>query len=164
MKQIAKGIIQGLGKIGEETGKELVKETAKIGESLITGKELLGDIKPMTTEEMAKMKVEEEKKKKEEMAKLKSGLEGRAVETEINEIRKEKKREEEEKERKFLEDIKKQREAEEAERQSLEAGMAVSSNPAKRKKSRGSAFVTGKKQGVSQSQQSQTGEYKGKVD
>jgi len=38
-----------------------------------------------------------------------------------------------------------------------------SSNPAKQKKSRGSAFAKKKKSGVDQSQMSQTSEFKGKI-
>ncbi len=117
---ILKQVVKGLGEVGEETLKETVNEAITIGESVITGKELLGDIKTMDEGEMAQKKAEEERKKQEELAKIRN-IPGRNVEGEIKQVVQEKKSEEEEKEREFLEKIKEQREAEERERQQMEA-------------------------------------------
>lgn len=101
-----------------ETGEQLITHTGKIAESIITGKELLGDIKPMTEGEMAQRQVEDERKKQKEAAELKSQMgNGRNVEGEIEKIVEEKKKKEEEEERAFLENLKRQREAEEMEMQ-----------------------------------------------
>jgi len=166
MKQIIGDVVKGLAKIGEETGKEMVKEVAKIGETIISGEELLGDIKPMTDEEMTKKNMEEERKKQEELQKLRSQMQekGRNVEDEVKQIRKEKEKEEQQEKQKEAEE--KRRAAEERQRQA-QAGVeegAISTNPAKQKKSRGSAFANKKKQQPDQSQMSQTQEFKGKID
>lgn len=164
MKQIAKNVITGLAKIGEETGRELVKETGKIGETIISGRELLGDIKPLTESEMAERKMEEERKKREEMAKMLQGLgePGRKVEKEMEEVRSKKKEEEERQEKEFLAGLQRQREEEAKEREMMEA--EVSSSSAKRKKKRGSAFLPGRKQGATAASQSATAEYFKKPD
>ncbi|MFA4826775.1 MAG: hypothetical protein WC596_00765 [Candidatus Shapirobacteria bacterium] len=166
MKQIIGDVVKGLVKIGEETGKEMVSEAAKIGETIISGEELLGDIKPMTEEEMAKKKMEEERKKQEELQKLRLQMQekGRNVEEEVRQIREEKEKEEQQEKQKEMEE--KRRTAEEQQKQA-QAGaeeMTTSTNPAKQKKSRGSAFVNKKKQQPDQSQLSQTQEFKGKID
>lgn len=117
---ILKQVVKGLGKVGEETLKQAVDEVVTVGESVITGQELVGDAKAMSEEEMAKAKAEEERKKQEELAKIRN-IPGRNVEGEIKQVVQEKKSEEEEKEREFLEKIKEQREAEERERRQMEA-------------------------------------------
>ena len=140
MKKIPKKVVQGLKQVGEETGKELVGQTKKIVTGVISGKELVGDTKVMTEKELAAKQVDDERKKNEEMSKLR----GRDVEGEVTQIRKEKEQKEDEEE-KFLEEVKIQREAEDKERQKLAAETGVSSNPGKRKKKRGSAFAKGNK-------------------
>jgi len=117
---ILKKVVKGLGDLGAETVEEGVKEVVNIGESVITGKELLGDIKTMDEGEMARTKAEEERKKQEELAKIRN-IPGRNVEGEIKQVVQEKMEEEEEKEKEFLEKIKEQREAEERERQEMSA-------------------------------------------
>ena len=59
---ILKQVVKGLGEVGEETLKETVNEAITIGESVITGKELLGDIKTMDEGEMAQKKSRRRKK------------------------------------------------------------------------------------------------------
>jgi hypothetical protein len=165
---IPKKVLQGLGQVAEEAGKEVVSEVIKLTESVITPKELLGDIKPMTDGELAQKKAEDDKKKQDEAAKLQHVVKepARNVGQEIEEVRQEEEQKEDEEEKKFLEEIRLQREQEEAERQQMASMMQVSSNPAKQKKSAGSAFVQGKKksQQPDPSQMSQTAEFSGKID
>ncbi|MFA6518732.1 MAG: hypothetical protein WCV93_03765 [Candidatus Shapirobacteria bacterium] len=166
MVSIAKSVLKGLGSIGVETVEKSAEHLGKIAETIITGQELLGGIKPMAQGEYQKKVSEDELRKKEEMKEIRDKIGGgRNVEAEIEEIRKEKEKEEEEKEKQFLEQIRRQREAEMAERQALSGG--ESTNPAKRKKQRGSALMPqGKKKQMQPTidQLSQTSEFKGKVD
>jgi hypothetical protein len=155
---ILKKVLDNLGQIATETGKETVKQAGQVTESIITGKELLGDIKPLSEEELAKKKAEDERKVQEEM----KNIPGRNVESEIKQISDEKKREEEEKERQLLEQVRQQREAEEAERQQL----TEMPGNAKREAAK-TQFAPGKrkKQQPDPSQMSQTSEFKGgKID
>lgn len=164
--QIVKGVIGGLGKIGVETVEKVKEESGKILESVITGKELLGLDRTMSDSELEFKKHEEEKRSKEEADKLRKEMgPGRKVEEEITQLRKQEEREEEEKE-KYYEQSKKQKEFQEQQQQAeYNDLMMESSNPAKQKKSRGSAFIQKKKkQQPTQSQMSQTQEFKGKVD
>jgi hypothetical protein len=164
MKQVVKDFIKGWGKIGEETGKEVIREAATIGETIISGKELLGDIKPMSEDELNQKRAEDEKKKQEEMEKIKREAgKGRNVEEEIKQVREEKAQEEKAEEQRILEEVKRKREAERMEREQLEAEMGQS-NPHKAKKKRGSAFMPGKKQGATDASQSATAEYFKKPD
>jgi len=163
--QIPKQVLQNLKQVAVETGKEVVGEVGKITESVITGKELLGGLTNLSPEQLAQKKAEDEKKKQEEMARLRqedSGGRGRNVEGEMKEIRDEEKKKKEEEERVFLENIRRQREAEAAERAALEAQMGESSGHAKRK---GPAIPGKKKKSMPDpSQMSQTSEFKGKID
>jgi hypothetical protein len=137
---ILKKVLNNLGQIASETGKDAVMEVGKMTESVITGKALLGDIRPLTEAEMAQKQAEDKQKVDTEIKEM-----GRNVEGEVKEVQQETKQEEDQKEKEFLENIKRQREAEEMERRQLSSQNEVSTNPAKQKKSRGSAFVTGKK-------------------
>jgi len=161
--QIIKGVVKGLGQLGVEMLEKAKEESGKIAESIITGKELLGLERTMSDSELAFKKQEEEKKSREEVEKLRKEMgSGRKVEEEITQLRKQEEREEEEKE-KYYQQAKEQRELQE--QQAEYNGLAMeSSNPAKQKKSRGSAFVHKKKQQPDQSQMSQTQEFKGKID
>ena len=162
--QIIKGIGQGLKKIGEETVEKLGEESQKILESTISGKELLGLDGGISNNQMAHEQQEDEIKKQEEIRKIKSeiGL-GRDVEKEMEELRKQKEREEEEKE-KYFEQVKQQKEVEAQQIAESNNGLMMeSTNPAKQKKSRGSAFGHKKKSQPDQSQMSATQEFKGKV-
>ena len=163
--QIIKGVVKGLGQLGVETLEKAKEESGKIAESIITGKELLGLERTMSDSELAFKKQEEEKKSREEAEKLRKEMgSGRKVEEEITQLRKQEEREEEEKE-KYYQQAKEQRELREQQQQAEYNGLAMESlNPAKQKKSRGSAFVHKKKQQPDQSQMSQTQEFKGKID
>jgi hypothetical protein len=162
--QIIKGMGQGLRKVVEETVEKLGEESQKILESTISGKELLGLDGGISSNQMAHEQQEDEIKKQEEIRKIKSeiGL-GRDVEKEMEELRKQKEREEEEKE-KYFEQMKQQKEVEAQQITENNNGLMMeSTNPAKQKKSRGSAFGHKKKSQPDQSQMSATQEFKGKV-
>jgi hypothetical protein len=164
--QIIKGFGKGLKKVVEETAEKLGEEGQKILESTISGKELLGLEGGFDGNQMAHEQQEDEIKKAEEVRKIKSemNLPGRDVEKEIEEIRRQREKEEEEKE-KYFEEEKKKREMEE--QQVLESNNSLtieSSNPSKQRKSRGSAFIMGKKKHKpDQASMSATAEFKGKV-
>ena len=113
MNQIAKDFGKGIKQLGVETAEKLVEETGKIAESIITAKELLGDIRPMSDQEMAYKKAEDDKKKQEEVARLRQGFGGqsRNVESELEQIRHQNEKEEEERE-KYFEQVKEQQERE----------------------------------------------------
>jgi type IV secretory pathway VirB10-like protein len=163
--QIIKGIAKGLGQLGVETLEKAREETGKIAESIITGKELLGLDRTMSDGELEFQKEQEKKKSDEEARKLRNEMgPGRKVEDEVTQLRRQEQREEEEKE-KYYEREKQQREAEK-QRQEMEYSglMMESTNPAKQKKSRGSALARKKKSQPDQSQMSQTQEFKGKID
>lgn len=153
---IVKKVIKGLGEIGEETGKETVKQAGEITESVITGQELFG-VKPLSEEELAKKKVEDEIRVQEET----KNLLGRNVEQEIKQIGDEKKREEGEKEKQMLEQIRQQREAEEM------AGQQVAAPGNPKREAAKTMFAPGKrkKQQPDPTLTSQTSEFTGgKID
>ncbi len=147
-----------------ETVEKLVEETGKIAESVITAKDLLGDIKPLSEGELARKQAEDEEKKKKEISNVKFQMSGRGVEDEMEQVRHQKQKEEDEKEKIFLENLRRQREAEKQDQAVNLELMGESTNPSKQKKSRGSAFINKKKQQPDQSQMSQTSEFKGKID
>lgn len=157
--QIIKDFGKGLGQLGQETAEKLVEETGKIAESIITAQELLGDIKPMSDEEMARKKAEDEKKKQEEMNKLRQGGEqGRNVENEMKKIRRHQQEREEEEKEKYFEEMK---EKQEKERQIQEENMNIEfMAPKKHHKDKGGNKH--KTQQPDQSQMSQTAEFKTK--
>lgn len=162
--QIIKGIGKGFKKIADETVEKLGEESQRILESTITGKELLGLEGGIDNNQLAHEQQEDEIKKQEEIRKIKAeiGL-GRKVDDEMEQLRQQKEKEEEEKE-KYFEEEKRRKEIEQ--QQALEANndlMMESTNPAKQKKSRGSALARKKKSQPDQSQMSQTQEFKGKV-
>lgn len=162
--QIIKGVGQGFKKIVEETAEKLGEESQKVLETTISGKELLGLDGGVDNNQLAHEQQEDEIKKQEEIRRIKAeiGL-GRKVEDEIEQIRQQKEKEEEEKE-KFFEEERRKKEIEE--QQILESNnnlMTESTNPAKQKKSRGSALAHKKKSQPDQSQMSQTQEFKGKI-
>lgn len=154
-----KKVVSSLGQIVTETVEKAAKETINIASGVIIGRELVGDIKPLSEPDLAKAK-EEEKKKQEELEKLRN-IPGRQVEKEIEEVRDEKKKKAEEEERQFLENIKRQREAEEAERNQRVDETGNPEREAKKKQ-----FVPGpkKKQQPDPASLSQTSEFKGKID
>jgi hypothetical protein len=164
MKQIAKQWWQGIKSIGVETVEIAKKEGVKTVEGWITGKDWLGDLKPMEEGQYKQAKQQDETDRHKEIENIKNQIMGRNVEKEIEEVRRQKTEEEEEQE-KFLQQLQAQRMAEEQEKQNMWAAFGESNNPAKRKKKRGSAFATGKRGKASQADMSETGEFKGgKVD
>jgi len=163
MNQIVKDFGKGFKQLGQETAEKLVEETGKIAKSIITAQELLGNIKPLNDQEMARKKAEDEKKKQEEMNKLRSQISGRSVESEMKQLRRQKENEEEERE-KYLEKEKERQEWERQQQMENSELMMESTNPSKQKKSRGSAMSHKKKSQPDQSQMSQTSEFKGKID
>lgn len=161
MQKIKKQVIDGLKDLGVETGKEAVEQAGKIAAGVVTGKELVGEAEEMSQEEMVRKKLEDEEDKQKQIDSLRKG---RNVEAEIGKIREEKRRQEKKKEEEFLEKLKRQRLAEEKERQRLAVEiMSQSTNPAKRKKARGSAFARGKG-GPSRADVSATAEFGKKKD
>ncbi|HWS49316.1 MAG TPA: hypothetical protein VN174_04680 [Candidatus Methanoperedens sp.] len=111
-------ILQAIQNAGTEIAEQGVKSTEQVISTVVTGQELVADAKPMSDEEMAKAKAEDERKKQEEMAKLRQ-IPGRNVEAEMKQVDQEEKSEEELKQKEFLEKIKLQREAEERERENF---------------------------------------------
>lgn len=162
--KVIKGIGQGFKKLANETVEKLGEESQRILETTITGKELLGLEGGVDNNQLAHEQQEDEIKRQEEIRKIKSemGL-GRKVEDEIEQIRQQKEKEEEEKE-KYFEQEKQQKEMEAQQiAENNNNLMMESTNPAKQKKSRGSALAHKKKSQPDQSQMSQTQEFKGKV-
>jgi hypothetical protein len=159
MNQIINDFGKGFKQLGEETAEKLVEETGKILDPTITAQELLGGIKPLSEQEMAQKKAEEEKKKRSQMADLRSQISGRNLESEVKEISDQKNKEEEEKEKMFLENLRRQRE-EERQRQENN-GVELMGSKKHRKDKGGNKH---KSQQPDQSQMSQTAEYKGKID
>lgn len=113
-------ILKAIQQVGTEIAEQGIKSTEQALNTVITGQELVADAKPMNEAEMAKAKAEDERKKQEELEKIRN-IPGRNVEEEVKQIIDEKKSEEDQKEKEFLENIKRQREMEEAERNNLMA-------------------------------------------
>lgn len=159
---ILKKVIKGLGQIGTETVEKSVENAGKIASTIITGKQLVGDIKPLSEGEMAKAKAEDEVKRQEGIEKELKNIPGRDVTGEMKEVAQEEKNEEDQKQKEFLEKIKQQREEEERERQEM---VEVPGN-AKREAAK-TQFAPGKrkKQQPDAAAMSQTSEFKGgKID
>lgn len=112
-------ILNAIQQAGTEIAETGIKGTEQIISTVITGQELVGDVKAMSDEEMAKAKAEDEKKKNEGIEQELRNVPGRDVSGEMKQIDQEAKSEEEKKQQDFLENIKRQREMEEAERNSL---------------------------------------------
>jgi len=111
-------ILQAIQNAGTEIGEQGIKTTEQVINTVITGQELVGDVKPMNEEEMAHAKAEDERKKQEELAKLRQ-IPGRNVGAEMKQVDEEEKSEEKKKEEEFLEKLRQQREAERQERESM---------------------------------------------
>ena len=161
MNQIIKDFGKGLGQLGQETAEKLIEETGKIIEPIITAQELLGGIKPLTDQEMAQKKAEDERKKQEEMSRLRQGFDGQAgrpVENEMERIRKQNEKEEEEREKYF----EKMKERQEWEEQQQMVGAEELMQPKKQHKDKGGNKH--KTQQPDATQMSQTAEFKGKID
>jgi hypothetical protein len=164
-QSIKNDFLKGFGELGEEIGEKTIKETGKIFEPIISTRELLGFIQPMSDEELKKKKEEDEKTKEDEIAKLKAAMgSGRNLEEEIKRIREEEDAKEKQEEQEFLENLKIKKEMEAQEEAEAMAMMTESSNPAKQKKSRGSAMAKGKNGKASTSDMSATAEFFKKPD
>jgi len=150
-------ILNAIQEAGTEIAETGIKGTEQVLSTVITGQELVGDAKPMSETEMAKAKIEDEKKSQEEI----KNISGRNVESEIKEVVEEKKSKEEQEQEDFLRKIKEQREAEEAERNSFVNEPVNQEKEAKKRQ-----FAPGpKKKTPDPSQMSQTSEFKGgKID
>jgi len=163
MKTIPKQVLEGLKSITDETveqGIDNVKKAVGVVDNSESGQDLFPDIKDMTNAQKQQLEQSDQVKKQAEMAKLRQEMgQGRNVEAEIEEVRRQKEEEEKRKEEDFLENLKRQRMMEEQERQSL---LEVQTPEHKKKKSRGSAFAHGKK--PSTDQMSATGEFSKKPD
>lgn len=161
MNQIVNDFGKGFKQLGVETVEKLVQETGKIAESVITAGELLNDIKPMSDNELNQKKNEDERKKQEELARLRQGYggQGRNVDSEVKQISDQKKKEEDEKEKIFLENLRRQREEER--RQQENNGMDLMGSKKHHKDKGGNKHKT---QQPDETQMSQTAEYKGKID
>jgi len=137
--------IKQIKDLGVETGKEFVKAAGQITKGISAG-ELLGDIKPLSDEEL--------KKKKEEEEKMKARLKGNNLDDQVKELREKKSAD-----AKAMADkveMEEKRRKEEEQRQA-EMYIEMPGNPSKAKKKRGSAFVPADKK-------SQTAEYSKKPD
>ena len=160
---ILKQVVKGLGQIGTETVEKAAEHAGAMASSIITGKQLLGDITPMTDQELAQRKAEEDRKKEEEMAKLRQQMRepGRNVEAEMKQEERKMEEEEQKKLREEQEKIKAQQQEMNSASVEMESG-----NPHKRKKKRGSAFAQGKKKTnqPDPASMSQTSEKAGKME
>jgi len=158
--QIIKGFGQGFKQLGQETAEKMGEEGQKILESTITGKELLGLEGGVSEEDIAKRKQEDEIHKEEEIRKIKAQMGGgRNVEAEIEQIGQEREKEEREEE-KMEEQIEQQKEMER--QQEWAANNEIMATTKKHHKDKG-----GNKRKTQQpdtTQQSQTSEFKGKID
>lgn len=149
---IPKQVLNSLGQIIVETGKEAVKQVSEITTGIITGKELLG-INEMSDADLQKKKMEEEKKKQKELSDLRSQMSGgRNLDVEIKQIRDEKEQLEQQK----------LREEQEKAQQSRPEQIVIepAGKPARGKMGGGQK----KKQKPTDDQMTATGEFKGKVD
>lgn len=161
---IPKQVLQNLGQIVEETGKEAVKQAGEVTTAIITGKQLLGDLTPMSGAELERKKAEDEQRKKLEAERLKQQMgAGRNVEQEISQVRQENKQIEDEKQQQLLQEIQAKRQAEEQERIQMEE-MWANMSPKHPKGPQGPASGKKKKSQPDPSSMSATSEFKGKVD
>ena len=161
MNQIIKDFGKGLGQLGQETVEKLVEETGKIIEPIITAQELLRGITPLTDQEMAQKTAEDERKKQEEMSRLRQGFGGQAgrpVENEMERLRHNQEKEKEEREKYF----EKMKERQEWEHQQQMVNSEELMQPKKHHKDKGGNKH--KTQQPDATQMSQTAEFKGKID
>lgn len=170
--QVVKGIGQGFKQLGTEVMEKATEESGKVFENIITGKELLGLERTMSESELDFQKKMDEREKDKEIKKLKGEINGesevkektRDVEGEMEELRRQKEKEDEEKEEYYQKMKEGQRAEEQQQATEYNALMMESTNPAKQKKSRGSALAHKKKSQPDQSKMSQTQEFNGKID
>jgi len=174
--KVLKGVVKGLGQIGMETVENVVQEGGKIVESIITGKELLGLERTMTDAELEQKKRQESIKSQHEIAKLKGEVgkkkddqkdenkvkeKPRNIEEELAQLRRQKEKEEEDKQRYYEEQKRQEEEQKRRQQEEYNSLNMESTNPAKQKKSRGSAFINKKQHKPDMTEMSATAEFKG---
>lgn len=142
-----------------ETVEKLGQEGKKIAKGVITAHEWMPDL----AEKYGKKDDKKDDKKDETKDKDKPQIPGRNVEDELKQLREKQKREDEQlkKYQEAEEEKEKQRQAEYE--MMIEQENVVSTNPAKQKKSRGSAFAHKKKSQPDQADMSATAEFQKKV-
>ncbi|MBP9817544.1 hypothetical protein KBC75_02175 [Candidatus Shapirobacteria bacterium] len=163
---IPKQILQNLKNIAEETGKEAIKQVGEMVHAVISPKELLGDITNLPPEELARRKQEDERKRQEEMAKIRAQIQGRNVGAEMQQIERQEEQEKKQEEDENLRRIRMLRQQEEAERAQMVSLSGESANPAHRKKQKGSAAGKGHRKSnmPDPASMSQTSEKSGKME
>jgi len=122
MNKIVSDFLKGIKSIGQETAEKSVEHVGEIASTIITGEALVGNLKPMSNGQEQKARQEDEIKKRQEEEKIKQEYmgQGRNVEGEIEQVRKEKEQEDEQQER-FLKNLEIQRQNEAREREQLNA-------------------------------------------
>jgi len=148
-----------------ETVEKLGEEGKKIAKGVITAYEWMPDLaekygkNPPVGEEKKDEQKEEQKNKQED----KPQIPGRNVEEELKQLREKKKREDEELKKYQETEKEKERQRQAEHEMMMEQENAVSTNPAKQKKSRGSAFAHNKKSAPDKNDMSATAEFQKKV-
>lgn len=152
---IPKQVLQSLGQIVVETGKEAIKQAGEITTGIITGQELLG-INEISDEELKQKRMVEEQKKQKELAELRAQMgQGRNVEQEMKQVRQEDEQEEQQK-------IREEQEKERQQQAQMQSAPVL--EPAGRQARGKMGGGHKKKQPLTQDQMTSTGEFKGKVD
>ncbi|MBU1088732.1 hypothetical protein KKC08_05610 [Patescibacteria group bacterium] len=163
VKKISKQVLEGLGSIGNELGEQLkgeVKKAVGVDEKKDknsdggSGIDLFPDLVEMSKGEMNEKQVEDEMKKRQEMAELRQAMGlGRDVEKEMEEVRRKRENEEED-ERRREEELKERKKRERAEQMTV---VDDETPQHKKRKKRGGAFARGKK--PSAEEMTATGEF-----
>ncbi|MBU1130356.1 hypothetical protein KKE45_03500 [Patescibacteria group bacterium] len=165
MKKMSKQVLQGLKSIGDELGEQLkgeVKRTVGVEEKKDKSGDdnksvdLFSDLREMSKGEMNERQMEDEMKKRQEMAELRRAMGlGRDVEREMEELRRKREREEEEEKKRQEEELKERKKREMAEQARVVEDAETPEH--KRKKKRGGAFARNKK--PSAEEMTATGEF-----
>ena len=144
-------VLKGLVNLTVETGEKLVNEVGKIGETVISGRELLGGITEMSDSELQQKKQEDEQKKQKEIEDLRRemGL-GRNLVQEMQQLRYERDNQEQQQE--------KQEEMVEKKEQEEMMNQTYIPEPVSKPK-RGQGVKKGKHGKASQADMSETQEY-----
>jgi hypothetical protein len=156
---IPKKVLQALGQIAMETGKEALKQAGEITHGVISGKELLGNLTNLSDAELSQRKAEDERNKQIEIEAMMAKIQGRNVEGEMKQVEREEQQIEQQK-------VQQEQQASQYRQEEGTPMPTESANPHKRKKKRGSALGGGKKktQMPDPSQLSQTAEVAGKME
>jgi len=155
-------IIETVEKLGEE-GKNIAKGVITANEWMPDLAEKYGKNPPVGAENKStdtKAMADKDDKKQEEK---KPQIPGRNVEEELKQLREKKKREDEQLKKYQEAEEEKERQRQAEHEMMVEQENAVSTNPAKQKKSRGSAFAHNKKSAPDSNDMSATAEFQKKV-